>query len=95
MENRDEKQINLDPLKHLEDLSNKINKAMAPRAKNVLRRYPITFGLLILLGVTALHEGLKGLMREFGLLEINPLYPILIGLVILAITGTLYKKLDK
>jgi hypothetical protein len=92
---KDYKQISVDVLKHIEDLSNQVNKIMAPRAKNVFRRYPITFGLLILLGVMALHEGLKGVMKNYGLLDGNPWYLILIGLVILLITGTVYKKLEK
>ncbi|MCE9549011.1 hypothetical protein K8Q98_01280 [Candidatus Nomurabacteria bacterium] len=95
MNNQDEKEISIDILKHLEDLSNEVNKMMAYHTEAVFKRYPITFGLLILTGVIALHEGLKGLMKEFGLLEINPWYLSIFGIVILVITGTLYKKLDK
>jgi hypothetical protein len=95
MQEKNEKEISLDILKHIEDLSNKINKIMAFRAQAIFHRYPITFGLLILVGVTALHEGLKGLMKNFGLLSISPWYLLVFGLVILIITGTLYKKLDK
>ena len=95
MSNQDEKGISLNILKHLEDLSNNINHLMASHAKAVFRKYPITFGLLILFGVTALHEGLKGMMRDFGILDINPLYLCIAGLAILTFTGTLYKKLEK
>jgi len=87
--------INIDILKHLEDLSNKINNVMASRTRAVFEKYPITFGLLILFGVTTLHEGIKGLMHKFGLLDLNPIYLLVTGLLILIITGTLYKKLDK
>ncbi len=92
---QDKEQISLDILKHIEDLSNQINAKMAPRAETVLRRYPVTFGLLILIAVITLHEGLKGVLKEFGLLDINPWYLIIFGLVILTITGNLYRKLDK
>ncbi|OGJ14107.1 hypothetical protein A2554_01150 [Candidatus Nomurabacteria bacterium RIFOXYD2_FULL_35_12] len=95
MPEKDENGISLDILKHVEDLSNEVNKLMASRAKAVFRRYPVTFALLILFGVTAVHEALKGLMKDFGLLDINPWYLFVAGLVILTITGTLYKKLDK
>ena len=92
---KNDNEISVDLLKHLEDLSNKINEIMASRAKTVFRRYPITFGLLILLGGITLHEGLKGMMKKFGILDIEPIYLVIIGLIILIVTGTLYKKLDK
>jgi hypothetical protein len=95
MNEQEEKKISIDILKHLEDLSNNVNKIMATRARAVFGRYPVTFALLILIGVIAVHEGLKGLMKDLGLLEINPWYLVIFGLVVLTITGTLYKKLDK
>src|SRR3989344_1513455 len=94
-DNQHEKRVSLDILKHIEDLSNQINRMMASRARAVFRRYPITFGLMILIGVMAVHEGLKGLMKEFGLLDIDPWYLLAAGLAMLTITGRLYKKLDK
>ena len=95
MSEKDEKEISVDVLKHVEDLSNKINKMMALRTKAVWNRYPITFGLLIFIGAISLHEGLKGLMKDFGLMDIDPWYLLIAGLLILTITGTLYKKLEK
>jgi len=95
MQEKDEKEISVDLLKHVEDLSSKVNQMMAERTKAVWSRYPITFGLLIFLGAMAVHEGLKGLMKDFGLLDISPWYLLVVGLVILTITGTLYKKLEK
>ena len=92
---QDENGIDVDVLKHVENLSNQVNKMMSSRAKAVWSRYPLTFGILILFGATALHEGLKGLMKDFGLLDINPWYLFIVGLAILTITGTLYKKLEK
>lgn len=95
MNEQNEKEISIDILKHIEGLSHKVNNLIAPRTEAVLGKYPITFGLLILFGATALHEGLKGLMKDFGLLDINPWYIFIVGLIILTITGTLYKKLEK
>jgi hypothetical protein len=91
----DENKISVDVLKHLENLSGEINKAIAPRAKTAFERYPVTFGVLILVGIIALNEGLRGVLKEFGLLDINPAYLLIIGLAILLATGTLYKKLHK
>ncbi|OGI76523.1 hypothetical protein A3C67_01755 [Candidatus Nomurabacteria bacterium RIFCSPHIGHO2_02_FULL_42_19] len=94
-EKSEKEELSIDILKHLEDLSNEVNKIMASRARAVFRRYPVTFGLLILLGVIAVHEGVKGLIKSFGLLDINPWYLVIFGLTLLAITGKLYKKLEK
>ena len=95
MSEKEEKEMSLDMLHHIENLSNQVNKIMASRTKNVFRRYPVTFGILILFGAIAVHEGLKKLMEDFGLLDINPWYLLIAGLVILTITGTLYRKLEK
>lgn len=95
MNGENEKKISMDILKHLEDLSSGINRMMSARTRNAFRRYPVTFGLLILVGVIAVNEGIKGLFRQFGLLDINPWYLLIAGIIILIITGKLYKKLDK
>ena len=84
-----------DPLRHIESLAESTNASMSSRGKNVFRRYPLTFTLLTLFGVTALHEGVKVVLESFHIFEGHPFYLILIGLVVLTITGTLYKKLDK
>lgn len=95
MNEKEEEKISVDILKHVEGLSHKVNDMMSSRTKAVWSRHPLTFGLLILLGAMALHEGLKGLMKDFGLLDINPWYLFIFGLLVLTITGTLYKKLEK
>ncbi len=95
MNEKEETKISLDILRHLKNLSNKINRTIEPHAENVFRKYPITFGLLILIGVMTLHEGLKGLMKNLGLLDVDPLYLTVVGIGLLIITGTIYKKLDK
>lgn len=95
MSEQNEKGINIDALKHIEDLSSKMNSIMESRAKNILRRYPITFGILILFGVISINEGLKGILEELGLLEINAWYLLGLGVLVLIITGTIYKKLNK
>ncbi len=95
MENQEQSKLSIDILKHLENISSKVNQVMSSHTKTVFERYPITFALLILFGVIAVHEGVKGILKEVGLLELNPWYLLVAGIGILTITGTLYKKLDK
>jgi cytochrome c biogenesis factor len=84
-----------DPLRHIESLAESTNASMSNRSRTVLRRYPLTFTLLVLFGATALHEGVKGIIESTHLFEGHPVYMFVIGLVILILTGALYKKLDK
>ncbi len=85
----------IDLLKHIESITQEINEAVNRKGQFIFRRYPITFALLILFGVVAVSEGVKGILAQFGILEGNPWELLLIGLGILVFTGTLYKKLDK
>ncbi len=91
----EDKKISLDILKHLEDLSTKVNGMMEVHTKAVFVRYPLTFGLLILAGVVAVSEGIRGVMDSFVLFQEHPWYMIAAGVLILIFTGTLYKKLEE
>lgn len=65
---------------------------MESRARNVSARYPITFVLLVLAGAIAVTEGLKGILEQIGLVG-HPWFLLVVGLVVLIITGSVYKKL--
>ncbi|MFA5889045.1 MAG: hypothetical protein WCW47_02045 [Candidatus Paceibacterota bacterium] len=95
MKDENEKQVGLDILKHIEELSNQINNFMSIRTRSVFRRYPLTFMLLILVGVVAVSEGLKDIITHISFFAGHPWKLFFVGLIILVITGTLYKKLDK
>ncbi|MEI7810747.1 MAG: hypothetical protein WCI41_04330 [bacterium] len=89
------KKEEIDLLKKAEDLTAGLNKKLGKRSKNVFGRYPLTFALLIFFGVVMVTEGVKDILKEIPYFENNPWVMLLIGLLILAITGTLYKKLGK
>lgn len=85
----------LDLLRHIEKLTEEINSMVGQSGKSVFRRYPLTFAIMVLFGVIAVSEGAKGILKSTGILESNPWYLLLIGIVLLVLTGKLYKKLDK
>lgn len=85
----------LDILKKIEDVTIRMNQLFSDRGRNVFSRYPLTFALLIVFGVTMITEGTKGLLSEVIFFQNNPLIMFVIGLFILIITGTLYKRLGK
>jgi hypothetical protein len=61
--------------------------------KEVLRRFPILFLLLVTAGVTATVTALEQLLFQVTFLQNNPSVLLIIGLALLVFTGTLYKKL--
>lgn len=85
----------LDLLKKVEDLTAKLNQTFEKRTKPVLSRYPLLFALLVIIGATMMSQGAKELIMEVSFLRTSPLLMFVIGMVLLIITGTLYKKLEK
>lgn len=85
----------IDLLKKVEELTARLNKMFGEKGTNVFIRYPLTFALLIFFGVLMVTEGLKEIIKEITFFQDKPFTMLIIGLFILAITGTLYKKLNK
>ena len=75
------------------DTEQQIEKTVAPIRKNVIQRFPTVFLLLVTLGFTATITGLEQLLLQVSFLQNNPFVVLIIGLVLLVLTGTLYKKL--
>jgi uncharacterized membrane protein (DUF485 family) len=84
-----------DPLQQIEQVTKETNRYMAVRAKNAFAKYPITFSLLVLFGVMAVMHGFEGLVIQVPFFVNHPGVLFLIGLIILILTGTLYKRLNK
>ena len=85
----------LDLLRHIERVAEDINKKMSVHGNYALKRYPLTFAIVALFGVVAVSEGIKGLLEEIQILKDNPSYSLAIGLIILIVLGSVYKKLNK
>jgi phosphotransferase system glucose/maltose/N-acetylglucosamine-specific IIC component len=85
----------LDLLKKVEELTAKLNESFSKKGKSVFERYPLLFALLVIFGATMMSQGVKELIMHVSFLKTNPLLMFIIGVVILIITGTLYKKLEK
>jgi hypothetical protein len=85
----------LDLLRRIETLAEKMNERMASRNKSIVLRYPLTFALIALVGVMTVTEGVKGLIQKIDYLRLHPAISLILGLAILITIGSLYKKLDK
>ncbi len=67
---------------------------IAPIRKSVLNRYPIIFSLLTTFGVATTFLGFEKIVSNIAFLDQHPLIMLILGICILAATGTLYKKLS-
>jgi len=78
--------------KHDNHAHNPINEFKVAR-KHAFSRFPLLFTLLGTFGVVATMYGFNGILENIPLLVNNPYISLIVGLVILVFTGTLYKKL--
>lgn len=61
---------------------------------SVFARFPLLFTLLGTLGVTLTLFGFTHLIEKFPYMMNNPIIPLGVGLLILVVTGQLYKRLN-
>ena len=72
----------------------KIDTLVSPTRSTFAKRYPTLFSLLATLGVIMTFLGIEQLLLSSEILERHPLLILALGVAILALTGTLYKKLS-
>lgn len=84
--------IDKDPIKEVENLTKKFNDYMEVRGKGVLTRYPLLFSLLGTFGFVSVLYGFEGLIDEIPFLNKHPALILLVGIISLIFTGSLYKK---
>lgn len=65
----------------------------AKEKRNAFNRYPLLFALLAAFGIVITNNGIQGIIGKFPWLDNNPYITLVVGIVILLFTGTLYKKL--
>jgi hypothetical protein len=67
---------------------------ISPLRKSVLTRFPIVFSLLTTFGVATTFLGFEKIVSNIAFLDQHPFVMLILGISILAATGTLYKKLS-
>lgn len=60
----------------------------------MLKKYPITFSLLIIFAVVSILHGFELIVGKIEFIRENPSILVLVGLIILIGTGSAYKALD-
>ncbi len=87
--------IEKDPIKKIEDLARNIHDKAGQHTQPVLSRYPLLFAFLLTFSAAALFHGFELWADSIPLFHDHPTVLMLIGAVILGLTGTLYKSLNK
>ncbi|MFM2340192.1 MAG: hypothetical protein RLZZ360_828 [Candidatus Parcubacteria bacterium] len=72
----------------------KIDTLISPTRMTFAKRYPTLFSLLATLGVIMTFLGIEQLLLTADMLERHPVLILALGIAILLLTGTLYKKLS-
>ncbi len=76
------------------EATKKIDTLVSPTRSTFAKRYPTLFSLLATLGVIMTFLGIEPLLLTADILEQHPMLILALGVAILALTGTLYKKLS-
>ena len=71
----------------------KMETVIKPVRKNVLRRFPHLFILLVTFGAATTFFAFERILVQIDFINDRPFLMLAIGVVTLALTGTLYKKL--
>ncbi len=71
----------------------RLNRIVDPARSTFAKRYPTLFSLVATLGVAMTFLGVEQVLLASSLLERYPILILALGVGLLTLTGTLYKKL--
>lgn len=74
-------------------VGDRIGQAISPVRKGAFERFPVLFTLLVTSGLIATMRGTELVLMKIPWLYNNPWLLLAVGVGILVLTGTLYKKL--
>jgi hypothetical protein len=84
-----------DPILKIEQMIKEMHDKAGNFTRPVLSRYPLLFAFLLTFSAAAILHGFKGFVDQIEIFEKHPLLLIGIGVISLALTGTLYNLLKK
>lgn len=71
----------------------KLLKTLSKHRDHAAKKFPLGFALIGTFGVLTTMQGYQKLIDKIPLIHNNPWISLVVGLLTLAITGTVYKKL--
>lgn len=84
-----------DPIRQVEELTKGVNNFMKRRGRSVFGRYPLVFSFLGTFGVVLIIHGIEGVIDKISVLRERPILILTVGILLLTLTGTLYKRIEK
>jgi hypothetical protein len=85
--------IPADPIERIEKMVKDMHDRAEAHVQPVLKKYPLLFAFLLTFSVAAILHGFELWADQFEIFSRYPSLLILIGIVALLLTGTLYKSL--
>jgi hypothetical protein len=90
-------------LKHLEhrigdifhNIPESVHDAFARHRRTAFEQHPFFFSTLGLLGLVATWQGFADVLERINFFDLYPGSLLIIGLIILLLTGRLYRQLDR
>jgi hypothetical protein len=76
----------------VEEAGQQVEKTVAPIRQSLSKRFPTLFILLVTFGVTATLTGMEQILIQIPFLYEHPISIVAFGIVLLVLTGRLYKK---
>ena len=84
-----------DPIQKVEEIVKEVHDSAGKYTQPVLSRYPLLFAFLIVFSVSAISKGFGDLIDRVSFFERHPALLMGVGIIILLLTGRLYKWLKK
>ncbi len=79
----------------LHDIPDTVHEAFRRHRRTAFERHPLLFSTLGLLGVVATWHGFEGLLERSEYFSENPEVLLMLGFIVLATTGRLYRSMDE
>lgn len=81
------------PLSQVRQKEEQVLENLNRTRQSAVQRFPLLFTLLGAFGLVATFYGFEGIIDRIDLFSDNPVILLLVGILALMLTGSLYKKL--
>lgn len=84
-----------DPIHSVEKIVKEVHDTTSKYTEPVLSRYPLLFAFLVIFSASMIMKGFERIIDRIPFLQQNPILLLLTGILMLTLTGSLYKWLNK